>query len=119
VPIDQPSDQPPAPSEPEPSAEGPSAEDPSPPGPLWKQIRDDLARAIERGVFAPGRRIPSVARLRQDYMTADGRQCSTSVVQRALLALQMAGFLAPSRAGSPHRVADQPPAELPPTWGVG
>lgn len=112
-----PSDQPPhAPTpDPDPKAAEPPPAGPAARGPLWIQIRNDLAGAILQGVFEPRHRIPGVRQLREDYRDASG-PCSASVVQRAVVALQHAGFVAESTSGSPWRVAAEPPADLPKEW---
>lgn len=98
-------------------AEGPTADPPteSPPGPpggwpLWKQIRNELARAILRRVFRPEEKIPSIRKLRGEY------GCGAALVQTAIRDLQAAGFVAPSRTGSPWRVHKEPPNSWPMDW---
>ena len=77
---------------------------------LWKQMRNELARAIIRGVFRPGAKVPSVQDLRDEYT------CGAVTAQRALAALHSAGFLAPPNQGAQNRVATEPPTKLPADW---
>jgi DNA-binding GntR family transcriptional regulator len=38
--------------------------------PKWKQLAAEIARRIDDGVYAPGRRIPSVSGLQQEFGVA-------------------------------------------------
>jgi hypothetical protein len=113
-----PSDPPPQPADPEGTDAGPPGDSaattgeppPQPEPPLYQQIRNELAYAIIRRVFKPGDRLPSVARLREDF------DCAVSTVQRAIAELQVAGFVAPTRAGRYRTVAQKPPRRMPAGW---
>ena len=71
---------------------------------LYQQVAAAVADAIQRGEFAPGRRIPSERELAEEY------QVSRPTIREAMIALEVIGLVR-SRHGSGIYVVDNPPLE--------
>ena len=73
---------------------------------LYQQVAASVAEAIQRGDFAPGRRIPSERELAEEY------KVSRPTIREAMIALEVLGIVR-SRHGSGIFVADNPPLDTP------
>jgi DNA-binding transcriptional regulator YhcF (GntR family) len=68
----------------------------------WRQIHDQITRAIEAGILPGGARLPSVRQLARDLQLAAG------TVARSYRELEVAGWVHTARARGTI-VADDPP----------